>query len=807
MDKRTLIFLMGMTVLFFAMHQWFSPDVGNYVTKTQTEIFSDISFPAQATPPVLLSQKQKKDAKIVNLYYNVQLTEFASLAVQDEDSYVVVGWTENLPTDLYTEATDESVKSTLRLSLKVEPKEAGAPALYAAHPLAKITTPQVHKENNSLIQLIYFKGDQAYRIQGKAEKDERLFLDSRPPVNALAFIQINGTWALFGTYYPDDNVLLYLNDEPLFDNYVVLSFPSDKQLSEDVAEEKYYVLENAYQQLVFSNLNGAVAEINLPFQSPTNQKSVVHPIEFDRLLEKESVRNDTYPQFPYFLPSQQGAEALHQPVQGGYYPLLRRNIMGKTKLLTKLNPYYYAMNVYHKGEESDVKIYELKRLEKDLIEFEYKDDKKRITKTFTLPKKADLSPYAFNLSVKVEGDARELILTSGLPEVELISGKFDPTLKFRSTVNQKRKVEAISTPKDEVSFQYVSPDWVCDGNGFFGIVIDPLTKVGSGFSVFNIPGEVAPTRISVIDAQYQRYPLNKFPAYSMQIPLPAQAGETKFRIFTGPFDKNILQQLDQTYTRPAENYFPDYTACQTYHGWFSFILQPFSQLLSFLLNFFYTVTHSWGFSIILITIALRLMLYPLNSSSMRSMAKMQGIAPKVTVLQEKYKKDPQRARLEIAALYKKEKVNPLGGCLPLLIQMPFLFGMLNLLKSSFQLRGVSFIPGWIDNLTAPDIVFSWTYPLPFLGNSFHLLPVLLGACMFLQQRISSKKPEGVTDTSQQKQSKMMGNVMTIVFTFLFYHFPSGLNIYWISTTVLAVLQQWWIQKKLQEANTLQLNRK
>jgi len=226
-----------------------------------------------------------------------------------------------------------------------------------------------------------------------------------------------------------------------------------------------------------------------------------------------------------------------------------------------------------------------------------------------------------------------------------------------------------------------------------------------------------------------------------------------------------------------------------------------------ILNFFYILTHSWGFSIILLTIALRLMLYPLNSTSMRSMAKMQKVTPKVTALQEKYKKDPQRARLEIMTLYKKEGVNPLGGCLPTLIQMPFLLGMLNLLKSSFQFRGVSFVPGWIDNLTAPDILFSWTYPLPFLGNSFHLLPILLGACMFFQQRLMSKIKPGSTPTDQQKQSKMMGNVMTIAFTFLFYHFPSGMNIYWISTTALGVLQQWWIQKKIMEGDTKQIKGK
>lgn len=176
---------------------------------------------------------------------------------------------------------------------------------------------------------------------------------------------------------------------------------------------------------------------------------------------------------------------------------------------------------------------------------------------------------------------------------------------------------------------------------------------------------------------------------------------------------------------------------------------------------------------------------------------MQNVAPKVKALQDKYKKDPKRAQLEVMNLYRREGVNPFGGCLPLIIQLPFLFGMFDLLKSSFELRGASFIPGWIDNLAAPDVVFSWKYPIIFLGNSFHLLPILLGLIMYIQQKYSSMSQAQAHGpmTDQQKQQRSMGNIMTIVFTVLFYHFPSGLNIYWISSTLLGILQQWWIMKR------------
>jgi YidC/Oxa1 family membrane protein insertase len=190
------------------------------------------------------------------------------------------------------------------------------------------------------------------------------------------------------------------------------------------------------------------------------------------------------------------------------------------------------------------------------------------------------------------------------------------------------------------------------------------------------------------------------------------------------------------------------------------------------------------------------MLYPLNSWSMKSSLKMQQIAPQVSAIQEKYKKDPKRAQMEVVALYREKGVNPLTGCFPILIQLPFLIGMFDLLKSTFELRGASFIPGWITNLTEPDVLFSWGYPLPFFGNSLHLLPFLLGAVMYVQQKLASPLPKDAKQlTDQQKQQKMMGNIMVVVFTVMFYNFPSGLNIYWLSSMSLGILQQWMTNKK------------
>lgn len=271
----------------------------------------------------------------------------------------------------------------------------------------------------------------------------------------------------------------------------------------------------------------------------------------------------------------------------------------------------------------------------------------------------------------------------------------------------------------------------------------------------------------------------------------------EFRFFTGPYSTPVLKEVDAAFSDPTTGYNPDYLACQTFHGWFAFISEPFAKFLFFLMNAFHSFTGSWAISIVLLTVALRVMLYPLNAWSTKSMLKMQQIAPKVQEIQQKYKNDQKKAQIEIMELYKESGANPFSGCLPLLVQMPFLIGMFDLLKSSFQLRGASFIPGWIDNLTSPDVLFSWSFPIPLIGNEFHLLPVILGAIMLIQPMVTSNLPKDKKLwTEQQRQQKAMGTMMAVLFTWMFYNFPSGLNIYWISSMLLGMAQQIWTQKTM-----------
>jgi YidC/Oxa1 family membrane protein insertase len=542
------------------------------------------------------------------------------------------------------------------------------------------------------------------------------------------------------------------------------------------SDEMRYVIQNKYQQLVVSSLNGAIAEINLPFESKENPDSAVKKIRVDTILEKDYPKRDRFPAGPY--QTYQGT--FNEGTVDNFYPLLRRSV----------DPQFYALATVTTDPESATTVFQMTNLEKNVIQMEGTVNGTRITKTYTLPEDDSAAPYSFDMKIQVDGNGQDLALTTGVPEVEIVSGSSTQSLKYRMTRNQKGVVEQLSLPKTTTIVSSIVPDWIANSNGFFAVIIDPQTDMSSGFTAYKIPGSEVPTRLTIIDSQYDLYPAANYPGYNMRLPFKSSSATYNFKIFAGPLAKNILDKNDAVYHG-------DYVAVQSFHGWFAFISEPFAKFLFFLMKIFYSVVHSWGFAIILLTIALRLMLYPLNAWSIKSTVKMQKLAPKLSQLQERYKKDPKKAQVEIMGLYKEHGVNPLGGCFPLLIQMPFLIGMFDLLKSTFELRGASFIPGWIDNLAAPDVVFTWHTPIWFIGSSFHLLPILLGAAMFFQQRMSATAPKDPSKmTDQQKQQRFMGNIMTVVFTVLFYNFPSGLNIYWLSSMLLGILQQWWMTKKI-----------
>lgn len=578
------------------------------------------------------------------------------------------------------------------------------------------------------------------------------------------------------------------------------TFTPQTQINEKTAE-KFYVIETPYQQLVFSNYGAALAEINLPFRTEDNTLSVVREIDFDRQMVEDHPYNAQFPAHPYYTATSVDQMQLHEKgALGGYYPLLRRDLIEKPPFKSiKVKPQYYALNLVSEYPEMAEVVYEVTHFDNRSITFKAQLSNRIITKTFSIGETGLEAPYCLNLAIDIQGDSRGLWLTSGVPEVEWISGASAPALKYRITRNKKAEVEKIDLPKDVITVMSTNLDWICNSNGFLGMILNPLQKFEPGYRIQTIPGNLVPSRLIEIDEEYNRFTANDMPGYMALLPI-GQNNQTTYSFFAGPFDDDILKQIDKKFSDPATGYNPDYIACQTMHGWFTFISEPFAKILSVLLNFFHFLTNSWALSIVLLTISLRVMLYPLNAWSTKSMVRMQQIAPEVTAIQEKHKKDPKKAQIEVMNLYREKGVNPVSGCLPLLIQMPFLIGMFDLLKSSFALRGAPFIPGWIDDLTAPDVVFSWHKPIFFIGTEFHLLPILLGLVMFVQQRFMSNAPSDPNQmTEQQRQQKAMGVIMTVIFTVMFYHFPSGLNIYWLSSMILGMAQQWYTSKTLKNA--------
>ena len=212
-------------------------------------------------------------------------------------------------------------------------------------------------------------------------------------------------------------------------------------------------------------------------------------------------------------------------------------------------------------------------------------------------------------------------------------------------------------------------------------------------------------------------------------------------------------------------------------GFFSTLFQPIEDLLAFVLQILYEITKATGFgsygaAIILLTIVVKMILYPLTVKQVKSMKAMQELSPKMKKIQEKYKDNPQLMQQKVGALYKEAGVNPLAGCLPLIIQMPILMGMYYALYN-FQYpteEAAKFL--WLPSMSAPD-------PL-------YILPVLSALTTFLQQKM--------TTTEVNQQMKIMMVVMPIFIGWISLKFPSGLVLYWVTMNVVQIAQQWWMYR-------------
>ncbi len=261
--------------------------------------------------------------------------------------------------------------------------------------------------------------------------------------------------------------------------------------------------------------------------------------------------------------------------------------------------------------------------------------------------------------------------------------------------------------------------------------------------------------------------------------------EDNFKIYAGPKQRKLLRQYGNNFESVMSGR----------------VLKPIVIFLEFMIKAFYSFTKNYGLAIILMTIVIKIILHPLTHKSFQSMRRMSALQPKVTEIREKYKSNQQQMNREIQAMYKREKVNPMGGCLPMILQLPIFYALYTLLSGMVELRNESFL--WIKDLSLPDTVATIKASVPLLGyklgnqgyTDINVLPFIMTGTTLLQSKLTS-------GGQSAQQGKMMTYLFPLVFFFIFWNMPSGLVLYWTIQNVLTIGQQYYIDYKLKKKKRL-----
>jgi len=363
-------------------------------------------------------------------------------------------------------------------------------------------------------------------------------------------------------------------------------------------------------------------------------------------------------------------------------------------------------------------------------------DGKRVRKIYTL------YPDKYTVDMKVEVEATET--DKAMVDFTVISGTIDNSYVFKGpfTYNGKKleQVETIEkdTPVDK-TYTYAGFD-----EGFFAFIWIPSDDSRFPLTILKTNTNVPVLRMSM------------------------DKGMATGRLFFGPKQSEILKSLDVNAQKIVD------------FGWFDIIAKP----LIWALNMMNKVTHNYGIDIIILTIIIKIIFYPLTVKSSTSMKKMQKLQPKVVKLKEKYADDKAKLNQEMMDLYKREGVNPMGGCLPMVIQIPVFFALYKALSGAIELRHAHFF-WWINDLSAPEDLY--TFHVAGFDLPIRILPLVMGITQVIQQKMTPT-------TADPMQEKIM-LLMPIVFTFLFWNFSSGLVLYWLVNNVISIGQQYYINKK------------
>jgi YidC/Oxa1 family membrane protein insertase len=420
----------------------------------------------------------------------------------------------------------------------------------------------------------------------------------------------------------------------------------------------------------------------------------------------------------------------------------------------------------------------------------YQDFKLPNGEQFRLNKRYTLKPneYMFELAVTLDGGravqsfsfpgnpgASAAAYTLGFgPQIGPAFQKLDQRYEYRNYftyTNGKRRQEKVSEGSPAI-LNASRASWSAIAGKYFTLIAIPLfPQYDLAFSSRPEPGLASASRLFITR-----------PA------LASSRTDDVYRFYLGPKTQEDLQ----LYNNGANGFLlKDMQIVEVANS--KGFLAPLETILKVLLTFFNRLVHNYGVAIILLTLVVKVLFFPLTKKGSESTLRMQAMAPKIKEIQDKYKENPQKMNQAMAEFYKKEGYNPLSGCLPMLLQLPIFFAMYNLFNNHFDLRGAIFIPGWIPDLSIPESILHFeSFRIPILGwTDIRLLPFIYVGSQLLYGKVTQ-----TPDQQNNTQMKMMLYAMPIVFFFILYDVPSGLLVYWIMSNVLTMVQQLTINKFL-----------
>lgn len=382
-------------------------------------------------------------------------------------------------------------------------------------------------------------------------------------------------------------------------------------------------------------------------------------------------------------------------------------------------------------------------IDSEKVVFRHIDNEKEIEKTYLFS-----NNYSAKLTIRIKNLTQNKLV---LPEVPLIAGE----LNFGVNAQEARYQDVLMVSAGKTAhfnglknLQYNELERLGFRDQYFCVVVEPENKGKTAFT------QKIDSKKAGVGINLGKIDLN-----------PGQEYSESLRLYIGPQDLKILNSINKEWSAVV------------YYGVFDII----SQLLLQLLELLHNIVRSWGVAIILFSLIIYAVLFPLTHKQMHSMKEMQILQPKVAQLRIANKNNPQKLNKEIMELYKEHKVNPLGGCLPMLLQIPIFFALYQTLSRSIVIKGAQFL--WINDLAQPD-------NLALFGSHVNILPILMAAGMFIQQKITLP-----TDNSEMaQQQKMMAWLMPIIFGFAFYKMPAGLVIYWLVNSILTLVYQIKVKK-------------